>query len=147
MHISHEARFWLGVAKGEKCWLWTRAANNKGYGVSYHDGKVRLAHRIAWMLTFGPISEGLSVLHHCDTPLCVRPTHLFLGTQLDNMGDCVRKGRLPYAHKAKLRIADVKAIRARHAKGETLRALALEYGMSLMPIHAVVQRKTWKHVP
>ena len=146
MHLSTEARFWLAVKKGKSCWIWTKAVNNNGYGVTYADGKLCLAHRLAWRLTFGPIADGLFVLHRCDRPNCVRPAHLFLGSQSDNMSDCVQKGRLPNSHKAKLTPDKVRTIRTRHAAGESLAGLAREYGMSVCPIHALVHRKTWKHV-
>lgn len=50
-------------------------------------------HRAAWEVTYGPIPEGASVLHRCDTPLCCNPACLFLGTQDDNMKDMTQKGR------------------------------------------------------
>ncbi len=79
------------------CWLWTGPKSGNGYGaVSLGRGTngPHGAHRIAYLLWVGLIPEGLQVLHHCDTPLCVRPSHLFLGTHADNMADKTRKGRL-----------------------------------------------------
>jgi hypothetical protein len=53
----------------------------------------RLAHRMSWEMHFGPIPEGMLVLHHCDVRRCVRPDHLFLGTARDNTRDMIAKGR------------------------------------------------------
>lgn len=75
------------------CVLWLGARNNKGYGTFWRNGKRELAHRLAWELERGPIPDGLNVLHRCDRPLCVRVQHLFLGTQKDNIADCIAKGR------------------------------------------------------
>ena len=96
-------RFWAKVDKTtspDGCWLWMggkdKPWNDKmtsGYGrFSAHLKQVG-AHRVSWELTNGPIPEGLEVLHHCDNPPCVRPAHLFLGTQSDNLFDAVKKGR------------------------------------------------------
>src|SRR5438132_871214 len=86
--------FWKRVQKTEGCWLWT--ASVKGpecpYG-TFSAGGTRAVHRISYELAFGAIPAGMFVLHDCDTPLCVRPDHLFLGTQQDNMRDMIRKGR------------------------------------------------------
>jgi hypothetical protein len=63
------------------------------YGNIKKHGSNQYAHRFSWEMHFGPIPKGLRVLHSCDTPLCIRPDHLFLGTQLDNMRDCAKKNR------------------------------------------------------
>ena len=89
-------RFWRRVSKGDECWLWT-AYKSGGYGVLCcgRRGLNRRAHRVAWEITNGPIPEGLYVCHSCDNPSCVRPAHLFLGTQSHNMSDMWRKERRP----------------------------------------------------
>lgn len=76
------------------CWLWLGKANKRdqcGY-VQYGKKSVRVP-RVAWMLTHGPIPDGLYVCHKCDVPLCINPGHLFLGTHQDNMRDMAKKGR------------------------------------------------------
>jgi hypothetical protein len=75
------------------CWLWLRSRDKDGYGSLRADGRTRRAHREAYMAYMGPIPDGAHVLHKCDTPACVNPDHLFLGTQRDNLRDCVVKGR------------------------------------------------------
>jgi hypothetical protein len=50
------------------------------------------AHRIAWILSHGPIPDGMYICHHCDTKACVRPSHLFVGTAADNTHDAMEKG-------------------------------------------------------
>lgn len=93
---SLAARFWAKVNKTPTCWLWTANRLPKGYGVINVGGRAgsqQLAHRVSWELHFGPIPDGLWVLHRCDNPPCVRPDHLFLGTVQDNVDDMVTKGR------------------------------------------------------
>ncbi len=91
-------RFWAHVSKQEgedACWLWTGAmgGNRRQYGAFGVDYKVVRAHVYSFILEFGPIKDEIEVLHSCDVPACVRPKHLFLGTQADNMRDMSRKGR------------------------------------------------------
>jgi len=75
-----------------RCWLWTACKDSKGYGNLYFEGNWRKAHRVAWFLLHGKWPSRF-LLHHCDTPLCVRDTHLFEGTQQDNVTDMLKKGR------------------------------------------------------
>lgn len=75
------------------CWLWTRALSSKGYGCTNINGKTEYAHREAYKHYIGHVPKGLWVLHKCDTPSCINPNHLFLGTHKDNMADMVNKGR------------------------------------------------------
>lgn len=75
------------------CWLWLGAVR-KGYGtIRGEDSSERGAHRVAYELFNGPITEGQEVCHRCDTPLCVNPSHLFLGDQSMNSRDMWTKGR------------------------------------------------------
>lgn len=77
------------------CWIWLGHLDGKGYGQFVRNGKRIGAHRAAWEDHNGqPIPEGAMVCHSCDTPSCVNPDHLFLGSQLDNMRDAAAKKRL-----------------------------------------------------
>lgn len=94
----HVARFWSYVHKTETCWTWTASIRSKGYGAFvWLDLKGKLvqgrAHVFSWLIHRGEIPAGLFVLHECDTPACVRPEHLFLGTRADNNRDMCAKGR------------------------------------------------------
>lgn len=93
-------RFWARVDKSEECWVWTSTKNSQGYGMvivqSPGDPSIPLhirAHRLSYLLHFGPPPDRLMVLHRCDNPPCVRPDHLFLGTAADNARDMASKGR------------------------------------------------------
>lgn len=87
-----EDRFWSGVDKSGDCWEWSRSRDRDGYGYFLGAGMNR-AHRVAWVLAYGGIPDGLWVLHRCDNPPCVRPDHLFLGDVLANAVDREQKGR------------------------------------------------------
>lgn len=90
-------KFWSRIEKGDRCWEWTAGCTAAGYG-QLQARKINkapmLAHRVSWELRHGPIPHRLHVLHKCDNPACVRPAHLFLGTQRDNNLDRDRKGRV-----------------------------------------------------
>ena len=78
------------------CCEWT-GCRRKGYGRFWPERKTPVsAHRFSWELFKGPLLKGMKVLHTCDNPPCVNPSHLFTGTQLDNVWDCTQKGRRRY---------------------------------------------------
>lgn len=92
-----EERLLSKVEKTDSCWIWkgTLNPNNKNArGLISYNGKIQLAHRVSYQLYVGKIPEGLLVCHTCDNGLCVNPSHLFLGTQRDNMQDASRKKRI-----------------------------------------------------
>lgn len=160
-------RFWDKVKKTDGCWHWIGYRNKdnsgKGYQLPYgrfkFEGKLHLAHRVAWILTYGPIPDGAQVAHRCDVVYCVRPDHLFLTTQAGNNADKAAKGRAPKgedAGRAKLTETDVQAIRRIYADqgsgitGKTgtvsYASLARNYSVSKAAIDAVVTYKSWKHL-
>lgn len=140
------ARFWNKVNKTNSCWLWTGATiTTNGYGhIRIGNKKVR-AHRFSWELHNGPIPKGMMVLHECDTPSCVNPGHLRLGTQADNIRDMISKGRRVYGA-AKLDPDKVRDIRLRCGAGESQASLAIEYNVHQKTVKNIVTMKSWKNV-
>ncbi len=132
------------------CWEWAAHRFPTGYGQFWLNGKDVYAHRAAYELFIGPVG-GLHVCHHCDNPGCVNPSHLFLGTHADNMGDMKRKGR----HRcvcgerigsARLTSDAVKRIRERLSRGVPQRAVAREFGVGKTTVGRIALGKTWKHL-
>lgn len=139
-------RFWSKVDRAGECWTWGACVNRDGYGLVRWHGKTTKAHRVSWAIANGPIPAGALVLHRCDHPPCVNPAHLFLGTDADNAADRASKGRGAIGERharAKLRTADVAAIRERVAAGEVQKALAGEYGVATSTINRIVSREHW----
>jgi HNH endonuclease len=180
--VATVTRFWAKVNKDGPipahvpelgpCWLWTASLRNKGYGAFGYtlNGKTiqERGHRFSYMLHVGVIPTGVFVLHKCDTPACVNPGHLFLGSNLDNIKDMLAKGRhVPggtytkhsgYQNgnykkgqnhwKVVLTETIVKAIREDYATGlYTYRQLAKKHGVKT-PAHVcdIVKRRIWKYV-
>ena len=79
----------------QDCWFWVagKRGNNNYGGFRVSKEKIMLAHNVSYELYVEPIPKGMRVLHTCDNPLCVNPSHLFLGTQQDNIKDRDMKGR------------------------------------------------------
>lgn len=146
-------RVWAKVDAGESdvCWPWTACRWWSGYGKIGFEGKTLYAHRVVWVLTHGPVPDGMDVLHRCDNPPCCNPAHLFLGNHSDNMRDREEKGRhnAPRGEASgtsKFTEAQVAAIRERWQQGERVSALAAEFGVVYSTIYVIVTHKRWKHV-
>lgn len=90
---SLDQRFWQSVDQSGDCWLWTAGVDKDGYGRIRVNGAQQRTHQVSYVLHYGPIPDGMWVLHRCDNPRCVRPDHLFLGTSQDNVADRTTKGR------------------------------------------------------
>lgn len=149
--MPDNVRLWSRVAltsDPEKCWEWQGKIINSGYGSLSVNNKNQLAHRLAWRVSFGEIPNGLEVLHKCDNRICCNPTHLFLGTDLDNAKDKVSKGRHRPGEEHgnhKLTANQVKYIRRRYKEGGiSQHQLAKEIGISPSTIWMVVNNKRWK---
>lgn len=91
--LNDEERFWRSVVKSPDCWLWRSKAAPYGRFYVRAVGRQHAAHRVSAALAYGDLAHGAVVMHLCDTPRCVRPDHLRVATQRDNVRDMLDKGR------------------------------------------------------
>lgn len=147
-------RLWAKVNKTLTCWFWIGSKSKSGYGIIKSDGgkKSLSVHRVVWELFFGPIPDGLHVLHKCDVRLCVNLEHLFLGTPLDNMRDRDFKNRhIPSPGErngqARFTAQDIIAIRKLSAEKVSGVEIARRFGMCKQHVSDIINRKRWAHVP
>ena len=149
------ARFWAKVNRTGDCWLWFGAKSKPvdGYGLIVVVRRPRqvnvLAHRASWQMVNGPLTAGMLVCHSCDTPLCVRPSHLFVGTTADNLADMRAKarGNIGERHgRARLTESDIRTILRRAGQGESNADIARDYLVRSNYINDVVERRAWRHV-
>lgn len=154
------SRLLAKVLQTERCWEWQGQKHPKGYGTLLKAGKKLLTHRASWIIHYGAIPNELRVLHRCDNPPCVRPDHLFLGTNGDNWRDaCTKRRAWMYttpekqprgeAHgRAKLTAKQVQEIRTTYRHGiHGYRRLAKEYEVSRPVIKGIVHGTAWTHLP
>ena len=143
MTLSELNNFESKVNKTNSCWLWTGELSHNGYGrFKFFNSKYQ-AHRITWELYRGYIPKGLLVLHECDTPACVNPDHLFLGTNLDNTLDVIKKGR--WGGGGPIRLSKEQreeVINLRKDMKLTYRAIAARYKVSHITILRTVRGYT-----
>lgn len=163
-----EERLWSRVDKDGPiiytelgaCWIWTggKSRDSHQYGRIDYQGKIRHTHQVSWILTNGPIPQGMHVLHKCDNPPCVNPSHLYLGDDADNHRDAIARGRIgavlhPESYRgtgnSKARLDDdkVREIRSRYATGSASSIfLGKLFGVSSTTILKIIKRELWKHV-
>lgn len=148
------------------CWIWIRGKTSAGYGLMLVDGKQTYAHRLAYEFYFGPVPEGLYVLHKCDNPSCVSPIHIWASTAKANSQDALKKGRLHKQSETlnrlwkekwidrrgknvphKLTEETVLEIRRMYKKGVFgFKRIVNRFGISFGLAQRIVARKTWKHL-
>lgn len=149
-NIPVEERFWAKVEKREGgCWEWKAATTEGGYGYFRFNGRPQNANRVAWILTKGPIPDGIFVCHRCDNRKCVNPDHLFLGTNQNNLDDMKEKGRSSRGEKNTMhRYTEATIYRVKQMKvqGYTREKTAKETGVSQSTISMIWNEKTWKHI-
>lgn len=163
--LTLEERFWQHVDKrgDDECWLWTGKSRythpftgEPTYGFLKIDHRHRTgAHRISWSLHNNQeIPRGMCVLHKCDNPICVNPSHLFLGTHNDNMQDKVRKGRAAGgANKGEInplsKLTDAKVVEIlKLLKAKVPRTvICQQFNVSRGTIDQIATGRTWRHVP
>lgn len=135
------------------CWLWIGARTQAGYGRLARNHKFFLAHRISRQISCGDVRPGHLVCHSCDTPSCVNPEHLWVGTPEENTRDCMSKGRLKPgrllgedASSSKLTDVTVLEIVKLHSEGTSCPDLARAFGVSRNTIGRVLNGETWSQV-
>ncbi len=138
--MSLRARFYrfVPVRVIGRCWLWTGATDRDGYGVIADGSKTLAAHRVSFELHHRQLPPRSLIMHSCDTPACVNPAHLSIGTKRSNAADMTRKGR----RSSKLNRTKALEIRARHEEG--VATLAVEFGVSESTIRSVLAGKSWR---
>ena len=131
------------------CWLWKGSTRTGGYGQFKIGGRATVAHRYSLMLAGRPVLPGLKVLHTCDTPRCVNPDHLVIGSQAENIADRDARGRTARgerAARAKLTDAAVLELRLLASSGGGRTELADRFGISPLSVRAIAAGKTWRHL-
>lgn len=149
-------RFFDNVDATGDCHIWLAGKTPNGYGRVTLNGKSHGAHRVAWCLSMGisidhPSIDGMVVCHTCDVKECVNPSHLFLGTQKDNVADMLKKGRGNHPkgsahHGAKLIEGDIPRIRDMIRCGATSRSIANLFKVSPATICLINTGKIWAHI-
>jgi hypothetical protein len=136
------------------CYLWRGASNPRGYGkftVHAHSKHFSvLAHRIAYLVFVGDVPDGMFVMHTCDTPSCINPKHLVIGTPSDNVQDKVRKKRhrvgsaAPFAKLTELQALEIRRLASEPNANRS--AIARQYGVSHTVVHLIQRGKKWRHL-
>lgn len=152
--IDTAVLFWNKVTKTKTCWIWNGNKTHEGYGrtsyyIGYKNFKKIPAHRLSYILTYGPIDPRLYCLHKCDNRACVRPGHLFLGTQKDNMVDKVLKNRQAKGitvGSSKLTDNDIHEIRAINKLGASNRQIAKAYKVASSTVDRILDGQIWSHI-
>jgi len=154
LRTHYSELFWSNVLRPDPgaCWEWQSGCNAYGYG-QFMIWKVKkapeISHRMAWMLTYGPIPPGKCVLHRCDNRRCCNPSHLFLGTRPDNTADMVHKERHARGERAgnvKLAKKQVIEIEQLAIEDTNQREIAIWYSITQPRVSRIKHHRIWVHL-
>ena len=143
--------FWSKVRKGSGCWIWTGASMKNGYGMFHVHRKCVTAHRFIYMRSRKvSVPSSMDVCHKCDNRLCVRPSHLYVGTRKVNMEDAKNKGRVAFGERqGRSVLTDLKVIEMRglySSGGYSMECLSKRFGCSLGTAFNAIRNKSWTHI-
>ena len=149
-------RFITKVKIGDGCWEWAGYISELGYGKFSINGKSRGAHRASYRLFVGDIPKKLEICHRCNNRKCVRPSHLYAGTHVQNIQDSKNTPR-PFGENSGKSIftdgdiVDIRRIYRAINPGikeiyKTDKLIAKMYNCSYHTIRKIVNRNTWKHI-
>jgi hypothetical protein len=134
------------------CSIFTGHKDECGYGRIHNDeGKLVRIHRAVWERDHGKIPKGGVVRHTCDRPACIKPAHLVLGTQKDNIKDMDERGRRVNLKGSKqgcskLTESQIPTIRSLLASGKSCEKIAVMFGVSSETIRHIKKGRNWTHV-
>lgn len=133
------------IIKSDGCWSWIGYNNGRGYG-KFRIGKLLIyAHRFSYEKFNGPIPKGKFVLHKCDNPTCVNPSHLEVGTQKKNMRDCVNRRRAYMGERCNLAKITAKGVnKIRKEYSQFMHKKAKEFKLTPAQISNIVNMRSWR---
>lgn len=140
------------VEKENGCLEFTGCKDDCGYGrINNGHGKLVRLHRAVWERDHGAPPKGMVVMHLCDNRACIRPSHLVLGTQAQNIADMDLKGRRRTLRgsehgMSKLSEMDIPVIRRKLSSGQTQASIAKEYGVTEGMIAHIAHGRSWSHI-
>jgi len=142
------------IDKTTNCWNWNRAIDSSGYGAVKYCGKKHNVHRLVWMLLHDNLEKGICVCHKCDNRKCINPDHLFIGTQSDNMKDCVNKGRYfsnvirgeknSWSKLSSKQVIEIRQLK--ESKKISNKEIAKQYKVGYTAISKIIRGENWKHI-
>lgn len=146
MNVSQRFEMKVMPEPNSGCHLWTAYTSKGGYGRFGINGDVLDAHRVSYEMYVAQIPSGMCVLHKCDVPSCVRPDHLFLGTQKENLLDMTSKGRRSCARGEKSGATKLteRLVAEIRKDARTHREIAVAYGIGKSTVGAIKSRKYWR---
>jgi hypothetical protein len=143
--IPFDQKFNTSILKTESCWIWTGYGNGIGYGKMTFGNKRIYAHRYSYSKYKGEIPKGMNVLHSCDNPSCVNPSHLFLGTQKNNIDDMKKKMRMSEGTKHPIsKITSVHLMAIRREYANLLNHWSKKLNVTTGTIRNAITLKTYK---